>query len=85
MQRFSYRRIGMQTEEMQGRKNYRWYDEFAGNEAYSREQAIGDERKRGEGIDDGVDVGEPLKQFESSGPESVPKRTVSTQEDFDRT
>lgn len=38
-------------------KSYDGNDEFAGEQANGRQAAVCDERNRGEGVDDGVDVG----------------------------
>lgn len=52
--------------------SYRWNDELSGKQANGGQAAVCNERKRGERVDDGVDVGQPLEPFQTTTTVTVP-------------
>lgn len=63
---------------------YRWDDEFSGEETNGRQRAVCNEGNGGERVDNGVDIGEPLKPFKAAAAKSIPERTMSAEENLDR-
>ena len=66
-------------------KSYDWNDEFASEQANGRQAAVCDERDRGEGVDDGVDVGQSLEPPQTATTVAVPQRAMPAEEDLNRT
>jgi hypothetical protein len=66
-------------------KSHNWNDEFASEQANGRQTAVCNEWNRGEGVYDGVYVGQPLEPFQTATAIAIPKRAVPAEEDLDRT
>lgn len=69
---------------MESERNYRWYDKFPCEKAYSREGAVCYERERCKWVNNGVYVCHPLEPFEAASSKPIPERAVSTQENLHR-
>jgi hypothetical protein len=74
--------LGMEKED---HKNYRWYDEFSGEQTNCRNCAVGNERKGCEWVHNGVYIRKPLEPFKTASSKPVPEGTVSAKENFHRT
>nr|GMD01789.1 Cellulose synthase-like protein D2 [Ipomoea batatas] len=54
------------------------------NRALARQRAVCNEGNGGERVDNGVDICEPLKPFKAAAAKSIPERTMSAEENLDR-
>ena len=59
-------------------------DEFSCEKTDGRERTVNDERKRGPRVNHRVNVGQPLKPFQTTSI-TIPNRTMPAQENLDGT